>query len=346
MPECFHPAWEKNMKIKALTIVAFILAVIMFLPSCKNLRSSDEELAAVMTADGMDVTYEMYRYFILNYKNEFSGGDAAFWNDDANVKIYCAKAVDETFASIRKIYGVLSLCNEHGISMDDEYIGKQLDEKMKEAKETFDNTKEYAESLKSGFMTDNLYRFLNGVTLCQAELKEVMLTDGSIATDKTDVLAYLNGDGCVRVKQLYISNDDGDDPDANKALADELKSRVSAGEDFDALTQECGEDLNMFNNPDGYYITKGYWENGLEDVIFALDTDEVSEVVDTGSGYVIYKRCEKEESYIEKNYDSLYDIYCDSMFTLACEKRAAEIEIVTNDLYNTYSVKDMKFEED
>ena len=51
----------------------------------------------------------------------------------------------------------------------------------------------------------------------------------------------------------------------------EILELVNKGEDFDALIKEYGGDLFLFNNDDGYYISRGNYYKAFEDTAFSLE---------------------------------------------------------------------------
>ena len=70
-----------------------------------------------------------------------------------------------------------------------------------------------------------------------------------------------------------------------KARAQEAYDRAKAGEDFDALIAEYGEDPGMAEHPDGYVFTHGDMIADFETAAYALDAGEMSELVETSIGY-------------------------------------------------------------
>lgn len=79
--------------------------------------------------------------------------------------------------------------------------------------------------------------------------------------------------------------------DAVKATTDEIYARLEAGEDFEALIAEYGEDPGMQNEPTssrGYYVSAASqnWETNFRDAAMALENvgDYTAEPVVSGSG--------------------------------------------------------------
>ena len=59
----------------------------------------------------------------------------------------------------------------------------------------------------------------------------------------------------------------------------QILNLVNKGEDFDALIKEYGGDLFLFNNDDGYYISRGNYYKAFEDTAFSLEVGETSDII-------------------------------------------------------------------
>ena len=126
----------------------------------------------------------------------------------------------------------------------------------------------------------------------------------SYATYNSSSVAVVRPDDAKYIKNLLLMIPDDvqteiknlrADGDAEiKAKADEVLARVNAGEDFDALIEEVGEDTGMKQEPNktnGYLVYQGV--NMAEDFISAAlalaNAGDVSGLVATDFGYHILK---------------------------------------------------------
>jgi hypothetical protein len=75
--------------------------------------------------------------------------------------------------------------------------------------------------------------------------------------------------------------------------AEEILKRARAGEDFAKLAKEHSEDPGSAKRGGEYLFTRGQMMKEFEDAAFALNTNQVSDIVTTSYGYHIIKLSEK-----------------------------------------------------
>ena len=75
-------------------------------------------------------------------------------------------------------------------------------------------------------------------------------------------------------------------------LVQSLLERLLAGEDFDTLMAEYGEDPGMVDHPDGYTFTRGLMVSEFEQATLELEIGEISGIVESWHGYHIILRIE------------------------------------------------------
>lgn len=80
------------------------------------------------------------------------------------------------------------------------------------------------------------------------------------------------------------------DAAAAKKLAQDIKKRITKGEDFDKLMNEYSKDTGLAYYPDGYTFTYGDMMAEFEQSAFALEVGKVSDLVETYYGYHIIKK--------------------------------------------------------
>lgn len=113
--------------------------------------------------------------------------------------------------------------------------------------------------------------------------------------DKTVLEGYLKDDTAT-FTHILIAKESLEDEAAQaasneekRAKAEEILARINAGEDFDTLLAEVGEDKDL--TADGYSFEKGTTGiDAVEEATLNLKANEISEVVESNQGYHIIKR--------------------------------------------------------
>lgn len=326
-------------KILHRTAALFCAASVLFSAACQRIpKSTKEESAAVLAIDEFSVPYEQLRYVVRNYMDGY--GDASFWTEETAAQL-SETILADSFDTLKTQYAILSLAKQYGIERTDDAVTELVNSQMEAVIAEYGNVSAYTDALAAGHMTDSVYRFFLSVNACSEELYYAMLDAGDLEADDTVIEKKIRGEEFVRIKQILIENDEGEDPAENRALAENLRARAAAGEDFDALVNEYGEDLYMFKNTDGYYICRGVWYHAFEEAAFSLAVGEVSDVIETEAGYSILLRCEKENAYIDENLAALCEDYRDACFSLKIEERAAALTVTTNENFAQYTILTM-----
>lgn len=105
----------------------------------------------------------------------------------------------------------------------------------------------------------------------------------------------------VRIEQIFLSTHDpvtgaelsDTENAAKKKEAKDILERARAGEDFKKLAEQYSDDPTVKDNGGEYTIARGQAQPEFEAVAFSLNTNQVSDVLTTPSGYHIIKLLEK-----------------------------------------------------
>ncbi len=320
-----------------------LLAVLLGASACGNseklLESTKEEKKTVMVVGNYDVPYEVYRYVTLNIKDAYeAGGGEDIWLGESG-----AVLIEELNADVKDtvahLYTPLILAEEYGISVEDELIKDAVELAMDGMYEAYEyDYKAYDEAISASHMNDGVYRFLQLNETVSEELFHAMIGTGEILTDEEALSEIFRSDEFIRVKQILVSSENGNTKEENRARAEELLSMAEGGADFDELVQRHGQDLSMFNNPDGMYMMKGTYYEAFEEAAFSLDVGEMSGIVETPAGFSIIRRYEKEEAYMTEHAEDMTDTYQSSVYNLRLEKALASVTVAETELLADYSI--------
>ena len=331
---------KKTVRIVCLALVAALAASALF--SCAGLKNKK----VVMRLGSYDVTYDVYRFAVLTEKAamKIKYGDGVFDGErDDRIE---DELRERTVSYLRGLYAIPALAADYGIKADDEAIRILTREKKKDDVASVGGEDAFLEELGNNNMTEDVYDLMASYLVMSDETFSAMMREGDIDTDPGHVREYLAGDGCIRILEVLISKEKHTDEEAKKIALEVRDAALSAadpaGGDFYDLVMEYGENIDMFNNPDGYYMMRGVWNRDFEDAAFSLDVGEISEVIETPRGFSVLIRLEKSEEYIDRRIDSLTEDYYDSVFALAKEKKGGELEMKTEKVYDKIDIWKLK----
>lgn len=333
----------KNSALRNIGVILSFLLVLLFVgctsSNSKLLSSSESEKTVVMTIDGMDVPMEIYRYVALNHKTDMEkGASVDIWlgEDGQSLLDTLDQNVSET---LKMLYATPTLCQKYGIDPESSYITDAVNARMNDIYASYENNlSAYVDDLHTYHMNDNVYRFVVRNDVLASELLYAMISNREIPDDDEELRTIIDSDSFIRVKQILIPFDNGRSREENFSLACELLQKIHDGSDFDSLVQQYGGDVNLFNNLDGYYITKGSYQHAFEEAAFSLDVGDVSDIIETSVGYSIIKRYEKDTSYLTSHFDELANDYVSSQYNLAVEAHRDSLSIEKTDAFSSFTI--------
>ena len=276
------------------------------------------------------VTYDESRYFQLQYKKYLDGGDDSYWTVHPDMK---ARVEQMYNTEIRRNHIVRAECEKYGLTLTEDEL-TALDRSNAEFVAAFGDASYFRQALAMYDMTEYFFRYQSELEQLYQKLEAYYMENGQILTADADIRALLDTDAFVRCKHILIKNDAGEDPEANRTLAEQLLSRIRSGEDFDTLMQEYTEDPGIQAEPSGYYFFRGEMEQTFEEASFALSVGEISDVVESSYGYHIIWRCEKEAAYMDENLSSIRSTYLSLRFYQVLDEVSADWSTVPSDQYD------------
>ncbi|MBQ8397898.1 MAG: peptidylprolyl isomerase [Clostridia bacterium] len=315
---------------KTLLRAAALGLTLLTLAACgkvEPIEPTEEELAVVMQAAGYDICYDELRYYTCNLKDQMAGYYGTdIWASESTAAPYLEELKSGVADMGRYNAAVLSLCAEFGISIDETAIQEDVQAEVEALVEECGSMKEYQAALAEYHMTDRLFRYMTGVTLCETELYNVLLDLGLLDNSDEGAEAFFASDDFIRTLHIYIGNDAGDSVDANRAEAEAILKELDAGADFNTLIGRHSEDFYM-TTTNGYYFTRGEMDVSYETAAFALAENTYSDVVATDTGFYIIQRLPKDADYINRNFEDLKHQYLSALFYNMIEARRDEITL-------------------
>jgi len=299
------------------------------LKTVENKSELDNE--TLLTIEGVPVSAATVKYANLACRQSFGVTDDV---DEATL--------EEINKQINEYYllniAILKLNQKYNLPVTEEEYNKQIVEYIGQTKVMYGD--EY-EMIVNDYMFQTPYFVAENALLNigYAHLYDYFFGANGISDKKQEIydksLSQLKKQDYIRAKHILIAFPENSDKNAKaKTLekANEVLAKVNAGEDFDALIAQYGEDPGMVANPDGYVFTKGEMVPEFEEAAYALEIGEHSELVETTYGYHIILKLDLEG-------DALYnsEIYLNNAYIYLREmlvEESSKYEIEYADNYN------------
>lgn len=327
-----------------------------------SLKSSELESSVVGTCNGYDVKYEELRFVAGMYKTaiERKYGEGA-WEDEENRAKYEAELEERVMSNIKNNYVIMTLYNEfYGDPFKSKEAAKYVDEKMDEMiDDELGGFSEYKAFLEENQLTDSLMRFMLWTDYLESAVINAMINDkglGYIKYNDENVEEFcdyvLNDDDYARIIYIYYPIDTTKGANNSKALkemqgyAEDLKKITDDDDRYKKMCTYIGRvpyvEGYSINGKAGVYFTHGQMGDDIENVSFALELYETSDVLTTDDGYYIIMKLEKEESYIFQNLPTLLSYYHNVKLNMLEEERKESFEFVPNEFYGTLKLSELE----
>lgn len=301
------------MSLRKLLLLLSVIAMLLSFAGCNEGTPGAGFVndKVVLTANGEDVIHDTYRYFYKNYKAD----DPTLSDDQLYQMVTKAIASDMAVTLLAQEYEV-ELTEEELVAVDD-YVLSEIENRGERG---------YFVWLSKNNLTGDLFRHLYTQNLLETKLRQHMMNEAYdiIKSDDASFEADLEKN-FMAAKQILIRNDEGDSAESNKALAEQLLEKLTAGEDFDTLMEQHSEDEGA-DPVYGRYFTYGQTIEEFENAVKELETGEMSGVVESSVGYHIILRCQLDREYIDNNYEDLRYLYQTRCVNEILEKTADSIE--------------------
>ena len=294
------------------TVLALVLACTC-LAACsaaRPIKPSKQDTQVVAVCGGQDILYDELRYITLAYRDELCAryGDN-IWTDSALIEKYLPLLTDHVAESLKINAAIVDLCAEFNIDIESADIQDAVQSEMDATVQTLGGRSAYKKMLEQLYMTDRFVRYSYAADLCESLLCKTLIEAELIVGSELDFVEYaMNDEITCATYQIYIGNDEGDDIEANRQKAEEVRDLIQGGTDITELIgSSYNEDVSAPSIP--YYFMKGEYELAYEQAAFALEIGEVSDVIEGESGFYVIVRQPLKESQFVANLTEMYQRY-------------------------------------
>ncbi len=319
------------------TIALTLALLLLMLTAC---AVKPEDSRAVLTLDGEKIPYDYFRYVFLNTRDDLAyGAGEDYWEEEDHREALSASVME----TLLRNKAILEMAEEYEIRLtgDDK---KAISQYVKNAKKEMGSEEAFRESLAKSYLTEYSLRYVQQLTMLWDKLYSYVTNEMSGIIKSSDEILFADIPVNFRnIRYLLISNDEKDNREENRALAERLREQAAKGEDFKELIEKHGEDDTMESLlEDGYYFTFGSIAEEIEEVVRGLQENEISQVVDMGYGYFIVQRLPLDDDYVKENLEQFREIYCARVFNEMLAGRAEHIEVKYEPLFEELTASMLK----
>ena len=330
---------KKAIAVAGLALIAVVLIVLVFLAvdKYKTEKYLENYGKTALSVGAYEMDFAKYRSLYLNYRDELKRDFTTDGKTDT-------EALDREIRTrvmndARYFYAIISLAADHGYTTESADIIAAAETYIAEMK-TFckDNKVNFEKTLGEGYMSEDVFAFFQRVLALEDVLKIALISDGGEIEDNDEkLLEIFLGDELIRVQSVFIENDKGEDVEKNRLIAEEVADKYKNGTEFRELIKNYSEDA--YND---FYITRGEKIAVYDEAAFSLGMREVSDVVASDDGFYVIVRVEKDQKYIEENFETLKSQYQFVRYNERVEARMNSLVAVESDYLKSLSYEEIE----
>lgn len=299
--------------------------------------------AVVMTVNGENVYANEFATYVNSAKYNYESQMAQFgmdvstlWNDPQMVDSVIQSAKD----SVIQYHVVAQQFKKDKLSLNKLEIDEMNDYKQSVVDQLnmYGGENGFAAALEMQGLTEEMYDSSLVLSSYARALNNHYFGVGGVLVPSDAELQKYFSDNYIQAKHILIRIvDDAYQPlpaeqvKEKKALAEEVLAKVQAGEDFDQLIAQYGEDPGMASSPKGYIFTEGEMVDAFYTGAKALADGEISGLVESDYGYHIIKREPLDLSQLDAYRDTLVAGAAGKDFNGLIQEWAGAAEVVTMD---------------
>lgn len=295
-----------------------------------------KDLEYVAQIDDYKVSPDEFRYVYENAKAKYayySGGEDIFANNEELMK----QVKDDAVAMLQYNVAAMAMAKEKGIELTKEDMTKvqtEIDDSIAQLGKT-----NFDKALADSYLTTDLYNYVVKQGILKEKLYAELFTgEGEYAISQEELMKA--AENFIHAKHVLIKVED-ENWEAGETKANEVYEKAMAGDDFDTLVTEYGEDPGMTQSPDGYYFKEGQMVENFYLGAKELADNEISKPIKTEYGYHVILRLPIEDKYVKENSDIFVsDQQFDNFYNLLEEYKlkqeviyAPEYDTITTDTF-------------
>lgn len=300
------------------------------------LNGQNVAVDAVLTIQEHPISADAYRYQFMTLKAEMQSEDEAETWDEETQEAFKVRVAEY----LALMVAVEETAEQYGISRgeaSEAYAAEQLATVRAE----YPDDDEFNAILQANYMTESQFLYLLETDYIQYQLYEAMFGESGYYTLTENQLQSVINRDYVRVRYIKIAFTDENETE-KQAYAEQILREIRDGLDYTDAVNTYTEESGMQGNPDGLYFSHGMTKDStFEDACYALEVDEISEIIRGDGAFYIIKRLPIETEYVTENAETLLDEYYEDIFSEQLLALAKTYTIQYCDIYDSISVQSM-----
>lgn len=266
------------MNRKALNISLLVIGFLLLVPVVHAQGTNTDAIIAIVNDDV--ITLKDLRQYIAGIVSQLKVENKSPKEIQQVMGEYEQKGLDKLIED--KL--ILAAANDKGIVVRDDIVDKRL----KEIKDRYASEDDFLNALNAQGMTvSDLQQKLTDQLKVKYEV-EMEVKDKTFINPQ-DVTDYynkhrteFNRKAKVNLESIFVSFDKYSKQEA-RSRAEEARSRMLAGEDFDKILQKYSDSSSIGE------VEQGQMVDAVENVVFNLKLEEVSDPVEVENGIYVFK---------------------------------------------------------
>lgn len=296
----------------------------------------------VLTIDGTKISKGEYMVYLFEQKRSFEErGGIDIWDADFDGvsaeevakqnAINSITLVKATVAQADSLKVELSTDDYSSIASESSELYKNMGQSMTESigvsEEDIENI------VREGYIQQKVYDLVTDGFEVNEDEFEQYFEDNYY----NEISRYNN----ITVKQIYLPSDT-EDSTANYDKIQEARAKIQNSNDFDAVQKQYTQSTKT----DAFYLEDNMFDDAVEDALYQLPQGAVSDVMETGDGYYIFKIMSVEAADINSVREGLRAEYIREkkmeIYQAQNEQWQENMKITRNDdVYNAISIVDI-----
>lgn len=288
---------------KTIKILSILMVMALILTGCSSGSSE-----VVATVNGSDIYKDIFDKTAAKVGKEYEMifGEEIWSSDIGNGKTFKDTFKDEILNVMIMQSLVAAEAVKEGITVSQE----EIESEVKSYLDYISNVPGYTDYLKTNNIDEEFLKEHFRLNLIFEKYRSKVMSQSEITDEEVKVYYQENIKDYTKeeIKASHILLGTLDEfnqsiPENEKSekleLAKEILRRAKAGEDFALLAKEYSDDTaSGVNGGDLGYFPRGIMVAEFEEAAFALDSGQVSDIVETAFGYHIIKVFDKKSEVI------------------------------------------------